>query len=124
MDNGDNGDKRAKGREIVAKLFSTGPVGEFIPMPKRFREMTVNNVFGEAWQGEDLELTERSLVTCAMLIALARDDEMRVHFTGARNLGIPRAKLEELITHSAHYAGWPAAVGGFRALADVWPPEE
>ncbi len=116
-------EKRVKGREIVAKLFSTGPVGEFIPLPKRFRQMTVNNVFGEAWQGEDLAIEERSLVTCAMLIALGRDDEMRVHFTGARNLGLPRAKLEELITHAAHYAGFPAAVGGFRALAAVWPPE-
>ena len=116
-------EKRQKGREIVSKLFKDGPVGDLVPMPKRFREITVNHVFGEVWQGEDLELTERSLITCAMLVALNCEDEMRVHFTGARNLGHPREKIEELSIHAAHYAGWPAAVSGFRALADVWPPE-
>ena len=70
----------------------------------------------DVWQGEDLEITERSLITCAMLVAPNREDEMRVHFT--------RAKIEELIIYAAHYAGWPAAVGGFRALAEVWPPED
>ena len=38
----------------------------------------------------------------------------------AAYLGIPRAKLEELITHVAHYAGWPAAVSAFRVLDEVW----
>jgi len=52
-------EKRQKGREIVSKLFKDGPVGDLVPMPKRFREITVNHVFGEVWQGEDLELTER-----------------------------------------------------------------
>lgn len=117
-------ENRKRGREIVSRLFKDGPVGEMVPMPKRFRQFTVDHVFGEVWQGEDLEIAERSLITCAMLVALNREDEMRVHFVGARNLGHPRAKIEELITHAAHYCGWPAAVGAFRALADVWPPED
>ncbi len=58
-----------------------------------------------------------------MLVALNCEDEMCVHFTDARNLGRPCEKIEELIIHAAHYAGWPAAVSGFRALADVWPPK-
>ena len=87
-------EKRQKGRKIVSKLFKDGPVGDFVPMPKRFREITVNHVFGEVWQGEDLEITERSLITCAMLVALNGEDEMRVHFTGARNLGHPSEKIE------------------------------
>ena len=120
----ENESQREKGREIISKLFKDGHVGEMIPMPKRFRRLTVDHVFGEVWQGEDLPITERSLITCAMLVALNREDEMRVHFTGARNLGHPREKIEELIIHAAHYSGWPAAVSGFRALAEVWPPED
>jgi 4-carboxymuconolactone decarboxylase len=116
--------KRDKGREIVNKLFKDGPVGDLVPMPKRFRQFTVDHVFGDVWQGEDLEITERSLITCAMLVAMNREDEMCVHFIGAKNLGHPREKIEELITHAAHYAGWPAAISGFRALAEVWPPED
>ena len=61
-------------------------------------------------------------MTCAVLIALGREPEQRVHFTGARNLGIPRAKIEAIIAHIAHYAGWPVAVGASRSLKEAWPP--
>ena len=37
---------------------------------------------------------------------------------------LPREKLEEMITHIAHYGGWPVAVGGFRSLDAVWPVDE
>ncbi len=119
-----NDERREKGREIVGKLFKGERVGDPVPMPKRFRQFTVDHLFGDLWQGEDLALEERSLITCTILVALNREDEMRIHFQGAKNLGIPRAKIEEMITHAAHYAGWPAGVAGFRALGEVWPPED
>ena len=49
------------------------------------------------------------MITCSVLVALGRDDEQRTHFRGARNAGISRPKLEAMITHVAHYAGWPVA---------------
>jgi 4-carboxymuconolactone decarboxylase len=72
------------------------------------------------WQGEELSLQERSLATCATLVALAREPEQRLHFRGARNLGIERPKLEGLIVHVGHYAGWPVAVSALRTLDAVW----
>lgn len=59
------------------------------------------------------------MVTVAALIALGRESEQRIHFRGALKLGIPRAKIEEIITHLAHYGGWPIAVGAFRVLEEV-----
>ena len=56
--------------------------------------------------------------------AMAREPEQRFHFAAARRLGIPRDKLVEMITHAAHYAGWPNAVGALRSLEDVWPSGE
>jgi len=60
------------------------------------------------------------MITCTVLVALARENEQVLHFRGARNVGIPRAKLEAMITHVAHYAGWPVAVSAFRTLDSVW----
>jgi 4-carboxymuconolactone decarboxylase len=70
-----------------------------------------------------LALQERSLVTCTILTALAREPEQRFHFAAARRLGVPREKILEMITHAAHYAGWPNAVGALRSLNEAWPEE-
>lgn len=112
-------DKREAALAFMGKLTQGArPAGD---VPKRFARMSVDHLFGEVWLGEDLEQAERSLLTCAMLVVLNREVEMRIHFTGARNLGVERKKLEEMIIHAAHYAGWPVAVAAFRALNEVWP---
>ena len=78
-------------------------------------------MFGDLWQDEDLELWERSLVTCTILVALNREGEQRIHLKAAKELGVPREKLEAMIIHAAHYAGWPVAASAFRTLDEVWP---
>ena len=60
------------------------------------------------------------MITLAGLIALNRENELRLHFRGARNLGISRDKIEEIIFHLAHYAGWPNAVSSSNVLDEVW----
>lgn len=119
----DRDDKFSRGVALAGKLFEGAPGGG-AKMSKRFREYTMAHLFGDVWQGSDLDLPERSLVTCVTLIALNRENEQRLHFTGAKNLGVPRAKLEEAITQVAHYAGWPNAVTAFRVLDEVWPAED
>jgi 4-carboxymuconolactone decarboxylase len=107
-----------KGLAIVRRLFGAAAGGT--PLPADFGRITVEHLFGNVWSRPGLAIEERSLATCAVLVALAREGEQRLHFRGARNLGIPREKLEELIMHVAHYAGWPAAVSAFRVLDEVW----
>ena len=114
-------DKAAKGMEVLRRLFGAG-VSE-PALPEELKRYTVEHLFGDVWQGTELAIEERSLVTCAVLIALGREAEQRIHFRGARNLGIPRAKMEALLAHLAHYAGWPVAVSGNRVLDEVWPKE-
>jgi 4-carboxymuconolactone decarboxylase len=114
-------DKAAKGMEVLRKLF-----GENVSepaFPDDLRRYTVEHLFGDVWQGSDLTIEERSLITCTVLVALGREAEQRIHFRGARNLGIPRKKLEAVLTHIAHYAGWPVAVSANRNLNEVWPAD-
>jgi len=65
-------------------------------------------------------MPERSLVTLTALAALHRTEEMRLHFVGARNLGLPRHVLEEMILHIAYDAGWPCATNAGTVLNQVW----
>jgi 4-carboxymuconolactone decarboxylase len=112
-------DRFSKGLAIAQRLF--GPLLGGLRLPDNFRRYTMAHLFGDVWQGSALAIEERSLLTCTVLVALNREAEQRLHFTGAKNLGIPREKIEALITHVAHYAGWPVGVGAFRVLQEVWP---
>jgi 4-carboxymuconolactone decarboxylase len=116
----DSSERMQKGIALVGRLLGAD-AGRTTPMSEEFRRFTIEHLFGEVWQGEGLALEERSLLTCTVLVALARENEQRLHFRGAKNLGIPRRKVEAMIAHVAHYAGWPVAVGAFRVLDEVWP---
>jgi 4-carboxymuconolactone decarboxylase len=107
------------GEALVARLFA-GLNQPAAHLPDDLKRYTFEHLFGDVWQGSELELSERSIITCAVLVALGKDHEQRYHFRGARNLGISKPKIEAMITHIAHYAGWPAAFGAIRTLNEVW----
>ena len=112
-------DRKKTGLELAARLFA-GAAPPATRMPRPLARYTLEHLFGDVWQGDGMALEERSLVTCAVLVAFGRENEQRAHFRGARNLGIPREKLEAMITHVAHYAGWPVALSAAAVLDEVW----
>lgn len=119
--------KRAKGIAFFKKLVAgqkREPSLGRSSVPNDFSRYTIEHLFGDVWQGDDLPLELRSLITCTILVALNREAEQRIHFPGAKNLGVEREQLEAMITHAAHYAGWPVAASAFRVLGEVWPLEE
>lgn len=81
------------------------------------------DVLEHAWGGildrPGLDERTRELVTLGILLALGRDREALTHFHGARNVGISREQLGELLLHVSLYAGVPAAVTGTHLLAEV-----
>lgn len=120
-------DKRKKGIALFKKITEgqpRNPGSSRASVPAEFSRFTMEHLFGDVWQQEDLPVELRSLITCTILVALNREAEQRIHFPGARNLGVPREQLEGMISHAAHYAGWPVAASAFRVLNEVWPAEE
>lgn len=109
---------REQGRELAGRLFKGAPPTKGVSPD--LMAHTIDHLFGDIWQDQRLSLEQRSLVTCTVLVTLARESEQFLHFRGARNLGISRDTLEAMITHVAHYAGWPVAVSASRVLAEVW----
>jgi 4-carboxymuconolactone decarboxylase len=80
-----------------------------------FENMVTRYCFGEVWTREEqLSRAHRSMITLAMLIALGRPHEIRVHVKGAIANGVTKEQISEVIMHSAIYCGVPAAVDGFR----------
>src|SRR5215203_5654847 len=70
-------------------------------------DLTDNVLFGDVWERPGLSKRDRSLITCAALVALNRTEQQTGHFQRAINNGVKKEELLELITHLAFYGGWP-----------------
>ena len=94
-------------------------LGEFAP---KFAQLNDDVLFGEVWSREDkLSLRDRSLVTVVALMAQGLTDEsFRFHLQSAKNNGITRNEIAEILTHAAFYAGWPKTWAAFRMAKEVW----
>src|SRR3990172_9022108 len=96
-----NPDRLQKGQAILQQLRggasrSVSVTEEVFP---EFWKMTVEHVFGEVWSRPGLELRDRSLITVAVLTALARTEELRIHMGNALNIGISQQEILEMIMH-------------------------
>jgi 4-carboxymuconolactone decarboxylase len=77
-------------------------------------------LFGEVWERPGLSKRDRSLITCATLIALGRERQLVGHLGRALDNGLSKNELSEVITHLAFYAGWPAAMTAALVAKEVF----
>jgi 4-carboxymuconolactone decarboxylase len=111
-------DSISKGTEVLEKLF--GWKIDPKTVSDDFSRLTMGNLFGDVWSRPGLALRDRSMITVAALIVLARENELKLHLRGALNVGITREQIQEMILQLAHYGGWPVAVAAGRAAQEVF----
>ena len=92
-------------------------LGEFAP---KLVELTDKVLFGDVWERPGLSKRDRSLITCATLVALNRTEQQTGHFQRALNNGVKKEELLELITHLAFYSGWPTAMSAANVAKKVF----
>ena len=85
-----------------------------------FQNFISRFAWGEVWSREGLPRHTRSLVTIAILLALGREDELRMHLRACFNNGVTKDELKELILHSSLYAGLPAANAAMHLAQEVF----
>ena len=107
---------------MVKQTAGRDTLGEFAP---KFAELNDDVLFGEVWsRTEKLSLRDRSLVTVVALMAQGlTDSSFKFHLQSAKNNGITRDEIAEVLTHAAFYAGWPKAWAAFRLAKEVWDDE-
>ena len=85
-----------------------------------FQDLTTRYAWGEVWSRPQLSKHSRSLVTLAMLIALNRKTEFRLHVKAALNNGVSIEEIKEVVLQSAVYCGLPAAHSAFHDAQEVF----
>ena len=89
-----------------------------------FQELITRYAWGEIWTRPGLPRHTRSLLTVAMMIALNRTDEFKLHVRAAFNNGVTRDQIKEVIMQAAIYCGVPAANTAFHLAEDVFAQME
>ena len=97
-------------------------LGKFAP---KFAELNDEVLFGEIWSREDkLSARDRSLITVSALMASGiLDSSLQFHIQNAKNHGVTREEMSEVLTHLSFYAGWPKAWAAFRMAKEVYGEE-
>ena len=87
---------------------------------QEFQELITRYAWGEIWTRPGLPRHTRSLITVAMMVALNRPDEFRLHVRAAFNNGVTRDQIKEVLLQSAIYCGVPAANSAFHLAEEVF----
>jgi 4-carboxymuconolactone decarboxylase len=87
---------------------------------EEFQDLITRYAWGEIWTRPGLPRKTRSLLTIAMLVALNRPDEFRLHLRAALNNGVKKEEIKEALLQAAIYCGLPAANSAFHAAQEVF----
>jgi 4-carboxymuconolactone decarboxylase len=87
---------------------------------KEFQELITRYAWGEIWTRPGLPRHTRSLITLAMMIALNRPDEFRLHVRAAFNNGVTREQIKEVLLQATIYCGVPAVNSAFHLAEEVF----
>ncbi|MEQ8345673.1 MAG: EthD family reductase [Sneathiellaceae bacterium] len=111
------------GMEVRRDMFGAPGADDQIAAATDFtmpmQDMVTRYCFGEVWQRPQIDRKTRSMMTMAMLVALARPNELRTHVRGAIANGATVEEIREVLLHTMIYAGVPAAVDSFRNANEV-----
>ncbi len=84
-----------------------------------YQELITRYAWGEIWTRPGLPRHTRSLITLAMLVALNRPEEFRLHVRAARNNDVTPEEIKELLLQAAIYCGVPAANASFHMAEEI-----
>lgn len=84
------------------------------------QDLVTEYCWGAVWGREELSRKTRSMLNLAMLTALNREHEFKLHVRGALRNGVSRDEIREVLLQAAIYCGVPAAIGAFRQAREVF----
>ena len=107
--------KEVLGKEYVENAMKTA--NEF---NQPFQEFLSEYCWGAVWTREGLPRKTRSMLNLAMLTALGKNHELKLHIKGALTNGVTRGEIREVFIQTSVYCGVPAGVEAFRCAKEVF----
>ncbi len=107
-------------REVLGAEYVDKSLSEADDFSRPLQELVTEYCWGATWSRPGLSRKMRSLINLAMLTALNRPHEVKLHLKGAVNNGCSKEEIMEVLLQTAIYCGVPAAVDSFRSAREVF----
>ena len=111
-----------RGIEIRRDMFGAEATDAAVAgadLSRDLQDLVTRYCFGEVWSREGLPRNVRSMLTIAILAALNRQEQLKVHVQGALANGVTRDEIREVLLHATIYCGVPAGVAAFGSAREV-----
>jgi 4-carboxymuconolactone decarboxylase len=107
-------------RQVLGEAHVDRSLKRITPFNEEFQNLITRYAWGEIWTRPGLDRKTRSCMTLAMMIALNRAEEFKLHVRAAFNNGLTEADLKEVILQAAIYCGVPAGNNAFHMAEEVF----
>jgi len=107
-------------RAVVGAAYVDKSLADADDFTRPFQELVTRYCWGEVWSRPGLERSERSIINLAMISALNRPQELKLHIRGALRNGLTRDQIREIFLQVSIYCGIPAGLDSFRVAKEVF----
>lgn len=110
-------------RQVLGAEYVDGSLAKADDFMMDFQRITTEWCWGYAWTRDGLDLKTRSMLNLAMLTALSKPMELKLHVKGALANGVTVDEIKEILLHATVYCGIPAGLDAFKAAHEVLKAE-
>ncbi|MFB6803884.1 4-carboxymuconolactone decarboxylase [Peribacillus butanolivorans] len=119
-----NNERYKSGLEVRREVLGTDYVDNSINNANDFnmdlQKLVTEYCWGEVWTRPGISRKTRSIINIAMITALNRPHELKLHIQGAITNGVTKEEIKEVLLQTAIYCGVPAAIDSFRVAQEVF----
>ncbi|MBP5856842.1 carboxymuconolactone decarboxylase family protein [Marivibrio halodurans] len=106
-------------RQVLGAEYVDRSLGSTNAFTESFQRMLTAWCWGYTWGRDGLDAKTRSMLNLAMLTALNRSSELKLHVRGALNNGVTPEEIKEVLLHATVYCGVPAGLDAFKSANQV-----
>ncbi len=107
-------------REVLGAEYVDASIKNATDFNIDMQELVTQYCWGDIWNRPGLERKTRSFLNLAMITALNRPHELKLHVRGAINNGLTKDEIKEVFLQASLYCGAPAAIDSFRVATEVF----
>ena len=111
-------------RKVLGEKYVNDSIAQADEFMAPFQDYVTEHAWGAVWVREGLSLKTRSMLNLAILTAINRPVELRLHLRGALNNGVTKEEVREIFLHCAAYCGAPAALDAFKVAKQLFAEDD